>query len=42
MRLKKYLKYYLPEILISMGFLLFFGCASPIVEVEQLNQEKYI
>ena len=40
MRLKKYLKYYLPEILISMGFLLFFGCASPSVEVETVESGK--
>jgi hypothetical protein len=37
MKLKKYLKYYLPEILICMGFLLFIGCASPSVEVETVE-----
>jgi len=40
MMMKKYLKYYLLEIFISIGFLLFFGCASPSVEVETVESGK--
>jgi S1-C subfamily serine protease len=40
MKLKIYLKYYLPEIVISIVFLLFFGCASPSVDVETVESGK--